>query len=487
MEDNTKENLGGTVKKNLFWNFGENILYKVVQFLLQVVLARILVPEDYGLCAIVLAFLNIAQELVNSGFANALIQGKDVKRLDFSSVCYFSLGISFVLYIILFLSAPYISIFFEDTRITNIMRVLGISLIIGAFNSVQVAIVYKKFEFRQSFIANLVSISGSAVLGISAAWCGLGVWALVIQYFSNRVINTLVFLILVKWLPSLEFSFERIKVLFSYGWKLMITSLLSFLSQDIYSIVVGKAFSKPQLGLYDLGNKIPANFANTIASTIGRVLFPAFSVLQEDSSKIKAYIKKTNQLASFVMFPVLFSIGASAKPIIVLLFTNKWIDAVPIMQLACIWYAFNPIHYANIQVSKAIGRSDLSLYIEGSKKILDFIFLLIMVRFGIVYVALGLTISSILGLWIDIEPLKKYIHYSTLEQLIDVLPSLITGISIFVIVYQINVYVCLNPLSLLLLDTVISVLIFSILTMLFNRKQLKEIYQSFFIRFIGKK
>ena len=312
MEDNTKENLGGTVKKNLFWNFGENILYKVVQFLLQVVLARILVPEDYGLCAIVLAFLNIAQELVNSGFANALIQGKDVKRLDFSSVCYFSLGISFVLYIILFLSAPYISIFFEDTRITNIMRVLGISLIIGAFNSVQVAIVYKKFEFRQSFIANLVSISGSAVLGISAAWCGLGVWALVIQYFSNRVINTLVFLILVKWLPSLEFSFERIKVLFSYGWKLMITSLLSFLSQDIYSIVVGKAFSKPQLGLYDLGNKIPANFANTIASTIGRVLFPALSVLQEDSSKIKAYIKKTNQLASFVMFPVLFSIGASA-------------------------------------------------------------------------------------------------------------------------------------------------------------------------------
>ena len=473
--DNRNDN-SGSVKKGFFWNFSENVLYKVVQFLLQIIMARILIPEDYGLCAIVLAFVNIAQELVNSGFASALIQKKDTSRIDFSSVCHFSLALGVFFYLILFIASPRIAEYFEDERISSIMKVMGASLIIGAFNSVQVAIVYKRLEFKKSFIANLVSISVSAVLGIVAALKGLGVWALVIQYMSNRVINLLVFFFLVKWLPNMEFSFKSIKSLFNYGWKLMVTQLSTFLSQDIYSLVIGKTFSKTQLGLYDLGNKIPANIANTLASTVGRVLFPAFSSFQNDTNKIREYIKRTNQLASFIMFPLLFGIAASAKPIVILIFTEKWINAVPIMQIACIWYAFNPIHYANIQVSKAVGRSDISLYIELSKKTLDIIMLLIMAQFGVFYVALGLAISSIIGLWIDIEPMKKQILYSTIEQLKDVFPSLMTGVILFLAVFIFNIIFNLNPLVMLLLSLVIGVAIFVVMTILFNKEMYSLIY-----------
>lgn len=457
------------VKRGLFWNFAENVLYKGVQFLLQIILARILMPEDYGLCAIVLAFVNIAQELVNSGFASALIQKKDATRLDFSSVCHFSVALGLFFYLILFIAAPRIAIFFNDGRITDIMRIMGLSLFIGAFNSVQMAIVYKRLEFRKSFIANLVSISLSAVLGIFAAINGLGVWALVIQYMSNRVVNTLTFFILIKWLPGIEFSFSSIKKLFSYGWKLMATSLLSFLSHDIYSLVIGKFFSKSQLGVYDLGNKIPSNLVNTIASTIGRVLFPAFSAIQDDTSRIKEYIKKTNQLSSFVMFPLMFGIAAAAKPIIVLVFTDKWLNAVIIMQIACIWYAFNPIHYANIQVSKAIGRSDISLYIELSKKILDVLVLVLTVRFGIIYIALGLAASSIIGLWINIEPIKKYIGYSTIEQLKDVFPSLLTGIVLFIIIYLFNVNSSFTPVFSLVISGIVGLVIWITMALCINK------------------
>ena len=461
--------IGDSVKRGFFWNFAENVLYKGVQFILQIVLARILMPEDYGLCAIVLAFINIAQELVNSGFPNALIQKKDASRIDFSSVCHFSVALGIIFYSVLYIIAPIIADFFNDSRITSIMRIMGLSLVIGAFNSVQTAIVYKHLQFRKSFIANFVSISASAVFGILAATKGFGVWALVVQYLSNRVINTLTFFCLVKWFPTIEFSFQSIKSLFSYGWKLMITSLLSFLSQDIYSLVIGKFFSKAQLGVYDLGNKIPSNLANTIASTIGRVLFPAFSAIQDDTSRIKEYIKITNQLSCFVMFPLMFGIAAAAKPIIILVFTEKWLNSVIIMQVACVWYAFNPIHYANIQVSKAIGRSDISLLIELSKKVLDILLLVFTVRYGIFYVALGLAVSSIIGLWIDIEPMKKHIKYSTVEQLIDVFPSLLTGIVIFFTIYIFTSYVPLGPVLLLLISGIIGVFIWLFMTILLNK------------------
>ncbi len=466
------DNLGTKVKKSFFWNFAENVLYKVVQFLLQIILARILLPEDYGLCAIVLAFINIAQEFVNSGFASALIQKKEASRLDFSSVCHFSIALGIIFYIILFVIAPVIADFFNDARIIDIMRVMGVSLIIGAFNSVQTAIVYKRLEFRKSFISNLVSISISAVIGIITAIKGFGVWALVIQYMSNRVINTIIFLFLIKWLPNFEFSFNSIKQLFNYGWKLMVTSLLSFLSQDIYSLVIGKFFSKSQLGLYDLGNKIPANLANTVASSIGRVLFPTLSTIQDDRSKIKDYIKKTNQLASFVMFPLMFGIAATAKPIVLLVFTEKWVDVVVIMQIACVWYAFNPIHYANIQVSKAIGRSDISLFVEFSKKLVDIIMLLLTVRYGLVYVALGLAVSSIIGLWINIEPIRKYIGYSTFGQLRDICPSFIIGLSMFVVIYLFNINISLAPFYMLLFSIVIGMTIWFTLTKFMNNELL---------------
>lgn len=469
MTESNKQ-IGGQIKRGFIWNFAEQVSYKLIQFIIQLVLARILMPDDYGLCALVLAFINIADVLVKSGFSSALIQKKEAKSIDFSSVCYFCVGIALVLYFLLFISSSFIAEFFNDERISNVMRVMGIVLIIGAFNSVQVSIVYKNMQFKKSFIGNILGMSISAIAGIIAALQGLGVWALVIQYITNKVVNCFTFYRLVRWLPRWEFSFESIKQLFSYGWKLMVSSIFQTVSSDIYSLVIGKYFTKSQLGVYDTGQKIPANLGNTVASTMGGVLFPAFSKIQNDPERMRSYLKKINSITSFVIFPFMMGIAAMAGPLVELILTNKWSAAVPILQIACFIYMFYPIHLANLQIAKAVGRTDISMWQEIAKKLLDIVMLVLMVRWGLLWVAVGLLVSSTLALWINIEPNNKFIHYNTLHQLWDVLPSFIIGTITATIMYVIGVVLDMNCFGLLMLQIVIGALAFIILTFLFNKK-----------------
>lgn len=469
MSESNKQ-IGGQIKRGFVWNFAEQVSYKLIQFIIQLVLARILMPDDYGLCALVLAFINIADVLVKSGFSSALIQKKEAKSIDFSSVCYFCVGIAILLYIILFFSSSLIADYFNDERISNVMRVMGIVLIIGAFNSVQVSIVYKNMQFKKSFVGNILGMSISAFAGIIAALQGLGVWALVIQYITNKLVNCFTFYRLVRWLPKWEFSIDSIKQLFSYGWKLMVSSIFQTVSSDIYSLVIGKHFSKSQLGVYDTGQKIPANLGNTIASTMGGVLFPAFSKIQNDPERIRSYLKKINSITSFVIFPFMMGIAAMASPLVEIILTNKWAAAVPILQIACFIYMFYPIHLANLQIAKAVGRTDISMWQEIAKKIIDIVMLVLMVRWGLIWVAIGLFISSTLALWINIEPNNKFIHYNTLHQLWDVLPSLIIGIVTASAMYILDVFLNMNCFGLLMLQIITGAIVFVILTVLFNKK-----------------
>lgn len=462
------EQLGKEIKKGFAWNFAEQVSFKMMQFIIQIVLTRMLMPEDYGLIALSLAFINFASVFVSAGWGSALIYKKDADSKDFSSVCWLSIIISVAIYVLLFFVAPLIADFYSDGRITLIVRIMSISLILGAFNSVQVSIVLKKLQFRKSFVGNVLGISVSAILGIVAALCGYGVWALVIQYISNRIIVTISFYFLIRWLPKLEFSIKSMKELFSYGWKLMATSMLSTLSVDIYSLVIGKSFSKTQLGTYDTGVKIPANLGNTVSTTIGTVLFPAFSKIQNNTSQIKNYLKKANQLSTFLVFPLLYFVAAMAEPLVKIIFTEKWIEAVPFLQIACFMYSFYPLHLANLQVTKAVGRTDLGLYIELGKKCLDIVMLLLTVRLGIHWVALGLAFSTFCALWINIEPIKKIINYSTIQQLQDIFPSWIICVVTAIIMYVAGGLFDISSWSKILIEMIVAIVCFIFLTRVFN-------------------
>jgi O-antigen/teichoic acid export membrane protein len=469
------EQLGSQVKKGFLWNFSENIVFKLIQFGIQLVLARILAPEDYGLSALVLAIVNIADVFVKAGFSSALIQKDDAKSIDFSSVCYFSLALAIICYIVIFICSPYIADYFGDYRIVGIMRVMSVSLIIGVYNSVQIAIIYKNLEFKRSFQANILGMLISATAGIVAACLGMGVWALVIQYIVNRLVTCFAFYFIDRWLPQKEFSFESIKSLFSYGWKLMVSSFFTTVSSDIYSLVIGKFFSKAQLGVYDTGKKIPANIGSTVASTMGSVLFPTFSKIQHDSNKMKEYLKTINCLSSVFIFPGMLGLAAMAEPLVRVILSEKWIEAVPIMQIACVLYSFYPIHLANLQIAKAVGRTDISMYQEIAKKVIDIIMLILTVRHGIVWVAAGIALSSIIALWINIEPNNRYIHYNTVHQLSDVMPSIIIGIVTALSMYSLGLFLNTSSLLLIVFEVCLGITVFCVLSMAFNRKAIKMV------------
>lgn len=463
----------------MIWTFMERIGTKVVQFSLQLLLARLLVPEDYGLCALLLAFINIATVFVNSGLNTALIQKKEADSLDFSSVLYLSLSISVILYVILFFLSPFIADFFNDKRLSLLMRVLAVSLIIGAFNSVQLSVLTRNMQFRKLFIANLLGMIVSAVVSIVMAMNGFGVWSIVIQYLINRLVVTLALFALVRWMPKLEFSWIRIKSLFSFGWKCMTTNFLSTIVTDIYIAVVGKFYPKSQLGVYDTGNKIPATISETFSSSLGNVLFPAFSKLQNDIPQLRAIVAKSNKISSFLIAPIMFAIIASAHPIISILLTDKWIGAVPFLQMACLLYALYPLHIANISAISAIGRSDVTLKCEIQKKIVDLSFLALTVNFSIYWVALGRVLTSFVSLWINMRPNKKFLQYDVWQQIVDIIPTFIIAVvmcaSMFLVdLFELSIVIGLTT------KILIGLIVYLLLSYMFNRQTMISVLNIIF-------
>lgn len=463
----------------MIWTFMERIGTKVVQFALQLLLARLLVPEDYGLCALLLAFINIATVFVNSGLNTALIQKKEADSLDFSSVLYLSLSISVIIYVILFFSSPLIADFFNDNRLSLLMRVLAVTLIIGAFNSVQLSVLTRNMQFRKLFIANLLGMIVSAIISIVMAMNGFGVWSIVIQYLINRLVVTLALFALVRWMPKLEFSWIRIKSLFSFGWKCMTTTFLSTIVTDIYTAVVGKFYPKSQLGVYDTGNKIPATISETFSSSLGNVLFPAFSKLQNDIPQLRAIVAKSNKISSFLIAPIMFAIIASAHPIISILLTDKWIGAVPFLQMACLLYALYPLHIANISAISAIGRSDVTLRCEIQKKIVDLSFLALMVNFSIYWVALGRVLTSFVSLWINMRPNKKFLQYDVWQQIVDIIPTFIIAVVMCASMFLVDLFE-LSIVIELTTKILIGLIVYLLLSYMFNRQTMISVLNIIF-------
>ena len=413
------------VFSNLFWRFFERCGAQLVSFVVTIVLARVLAPELYGLTSKVAVITSILLVFVDSGMANALIQKKDPDDLDYSSVFYFNTVFCLILYIILFFAAPLLSKLYHEPELTPVMRVLGLTVVVAGVKNVQQAYVSKTMQFKRFFFATLGGTVFSAVLGISMAYGGFGVWALVAQQLSNVTVNTIILWLTVGWKPKRMFSFQRLKGLLSYGWKLLASSLLDTIYLKIYPLVIGVKYTNADLAFFERGNSMPNLIVENINYSIDSVLLPVLSAEQDHRSQVREMTRRAIKTSSYIMMPIMAGLAACAEPLVRLLLTDKWLPCVPFLQIFCIIYAFYPLHTANLNAIKAMGRSDVFLKLEVIKKILETAVLLISMHYGVFAMALGQLFSSIVSQVINAWPNKKLLGYRYLQQLKDMLPAIL--------------------------------------------------------------
>lgn len=461
------KNTKSKVISSLLWKLLERSGTQGIQFIVQIVLARILLPTDYGTIALIAIFITIANVFVQSGFNTALIQKKDASEQDFSSVFYLSLFIATLLYVVIFFTAPYIARFYKILELTSVLRILSITLFFGAFNSIQNAVIARRMQFKKLFFSSLGSIILSGITGIILAYAGLGVWALVAQQLVNQLSITVILWFTVKWRPKLIFSFERIKELFSYGWKLLVSSLIDTLYMNLRSLIVGKIYSPSMLGYYNRGDQFPQLIVSNINGSIQSVMLPTLSSEQDDKQKVKELVRRSIVTSSFLLFPMMIGLAVVGEPLIKIILTDKWLPCVPFMQIFCLSYALWPIHTANLQAINALGRSDIFLKLEIIKKTMGIVILVISMFFGVYAIAIGTLVSGIISTFINSHPNLKLLNYSYKEQIKDIMPSLLISIIMGVIVYSI-LFLNLSSYITLLIQVLVGVIVYIGLAKLFK-------------------
>lgn len=441
MDENRK------IFSNLIWRFLERSGAQFVSFIVSLVLARILMPEDYGTIALITVFTTILQVFVDSGLGNALIQKKDADDLDFSTVFFANIVFCTVLYALMFVAAPAISRFYGDMFMVSYIRVLSLTVLISGIKNVQQAYVSRHMMFKKFFFSTLGGTVLAGIIGIVMALNKMGVWALVAQQVINMTIDTIILWITVKWKPHLKFSFSRMKGLFSFGWKLLVSSLIDSIYNDLRQLIIGKMYSSADLAYYNKAKQFPNLIVTNINTSIDSVLLPAMSNVQDNKEHVKSMTRRSIKTSIYVMAPLMMGMAFAAKPIISLLLTDKWLLCIPFVRIFCITYMFYPIHTANLNAMKAMGRSDLFLKLEIIKKVFGLVLLLSTMWFGIMAMAYSLLVSSLFGQIINSWPNRKLLNYGYLEQLKDILP----GIGLAVVMGGCIYFVGLFPLPIILI------------------------------------
>lgn len=461
------KNMKGQVIDSLIWKLLERGGVQGIQFILQLILARLLTPDDYGVIAIIAIFITIANVFVQSGFNTALIQNKNTNEKDFSSVFYLSMLVALVLYIILFFASPIISKFYGISELTKVIRVLAITLFLGAYNSIQNAVISKTMQFKKLFFSSSISVIISGVIGVILAYLGFGVWALVAQQLINQLTIIIILSFIVDWHPKLLFSIDRIKVLFRYGWKLLVSSLIDTFYMNIRSLIIGKIYHPVVLGFYNRGDQFPQIIVSNINGSIQSVMLPALSLEQDNKVRVKNMVRRAIVTSSFIIFPIMIGLAVIAEPLVRILLTDKWLPCVPFMQIFCISYALWPIHTANLQAINALGHSNVFLKLEIVKKIIGTIILIISLFYGVYAIAVGTLISGIISTFINSYPNIKILNYSYFEQIKDIIPSMLISILMGVITYSIK-FLCLGDGLTLVIQIFIGVLSYVLLAKLFK-------------------
>ena len=457
-----------SVISNFLWRFLERSGAQIVAFVVSIVLARLLAPEVYGSVALVTVIITFLQVFVDSGLGVALIQKKNADDLDFSTVFYFNLVICSGIYALVFLAAPFIADFYNDSTLTAVIRVLSLMIVVSGVKNVQQSYVSKHLLFKRFFFSTLGGTIIGAVIGIWMAYMGLGIWALVAQQLSSVAVGTAILWATVKWRPKWCFSFKRLKGLFSYGWKLLISSLIEAVYLDARQLIIGKMYQPADLAFYNKGSQFPQLIVSNVNVSIDSVLLPVMSQVQDDKEAVKAMTRRAIRTSVYIMAPLLLGLAVLSDKIVALLLTETWLPCVPYLIIFCFTYLFYPIHTANLNAIKAMGQSGYFLKLEIMKKILGVSVLLITMWYGPFVMCASGIFTTFISQAINAWPNKKLLNYSLWEQYKDILPSLLLSVIMGLGVWIIGAMLPLPTLATFVIQVLVGIVIYVGLSVIFK-------------------
>lgn len=452
------------------WKFFERISVQITNFIVTLILARILDPSEYGEVAIILVFISISNTFVQGGFNTALIQKKDVNGDDYTSVFAFTIGTSILVYFFLFFIAPYLSKFYDMSDFVPVMRTMALVLLPGAINSIQVAFCTRDLQFKIIWASSAISSVISGVTGIFLALNGFGVWALVIQQIINQVCNCLVMGIIVRDIPHGKISKKSLNNLIPFGSKILASNLLVSIFLNLRSLIIGIYYTSEELAYFNKGKQFPQTMMDGINTTIQTVLLPMYSKEQDNQSKVKNMMRQTIRLSCYIITPMLLGLALIARPLIRLLLTDKWIASVPFIQMFCVSYMLQPAQIANAQAYKALGDSSTPLKLEGVRKTIEIGLLFLSIKHGTLAIAFSAVLAGIISLLVSLLPNKKILNYKYKEQFSDFGISIILSLAMVAIAYFIGTFIN-NYLQKMIVEIICAVIVYIIESKIFNIKE----------------
>lgn len=433
MSDNLKQK----TKKGLVWSMIERFATQGVQFLFGIILARLLSPDDYGIIAMPLVFLAIAQCIIDSGFSTALIRKPELTEDDLSTAFYFNIGIGILCYAVLFFSSPLIADFYHTPILSSLLKVTALAVLFNPLCAVQQAILTRKIDFKTQAIVSLSGAVVSGIVGLYMAYNGLGVWSLVFQQVGGYVMRTILLWVLGKWKPKRLWSWESFRYLWGFGSKMLGSGLLDTIYNNIYPIVIGKYFSAQDLGNYTRAQQFSSLPSSNVTGVLQRVTFPVLSSIQNEDERLAKNYRKILKLSAFLVFPMMLMLSAIANPLVRILLTDKWIGCVILLQIVCFQMMWYPIHAINLNLLTVKGRSDLFFRLEIFKKIMGVCIMFITIPHGIIWMVSGGIVSSMLSLIINTYYTGKLINVGYFKQMGDLLPIFGVSFMMWLIVHAI--------------------------------------------------
>lgn len=469
------DNLRAKTIKALSWSFLQSAVARAIQFVIGIILARLLLPEQFGLIGMLMVFLAVARSFVESGFGSALIQKREATATDICSVFYFNTFVGILAAAFFCITAPCIATFFNQPILTPLMRVLSVKIVIDSFGSVQYNLLIREMDFRAHTIASVVAGLLSGIVGISMAVAGFGVWSLAAQQISASAFSTLCFWVLRPWRPALTFSFGSLRTMFAFGSRLLFSGLLNQVFENIHSLVIGKLFSAADLGLFTRAKALQELPAQTVSEVVGKVTFPVFSKSQGDLERLKKGAKKALSAVAFVNFPLLVGISVSARPLVIVLLGEKWAGSIPYLQLLCGLGLLYPIYLIDLNLLMSTGRSDLFLRLEIIKKALTVVSIIITYRWGISAMICGMIALSLIACYFSIRYIQIVVDYRQGEQLRDLIPYFVMAALMGIAASSVGLFGLSNHLMILFVQALIAIFVYTTLCWIFKPTAFVEI------------
>jgi len=458
----------------IVWSSFERLSVQGIQFFIMIIMARLLLPSDYGLIGMLAIFIAISQSFIDSGFSNALIRKYDRTEIDFSTVFYFNVIVGLFFYLLLFFASPAIARFYNAPSLEMVTKVVSVNLFINSLTVVPRAKFTIDVDFKSQAKASVFSVIFSGALGIWMAYNGYGVWALVIQSVVNGLINMVLLWYYSRWIPAWVFSWSSFNEMFSFGSKLLLSGLLDTIYKNIYTIVIGKKFSAQDLGYFTRADQFAQFPSSNVTGIVGRVTFPILSSIQQDEPRLKSVYRKYLRMSAFIVFPLMIGLAALAHPLILVLLTPKWEGVVLLLQIMCFASMWYPIHAINLNLLQVMGRSDLFLRLEIIKKIIGVVILFITIPMGIVAMCIGMIVSSFFALIVNTYYSGKLIQVGFVMQMGDLFPVLANSLTMGALVWWITQFFESNETR-LFLGIITGVLYYVFVASVTRSGELKEL------------